>query len=83
MLEIPLSFNYPYFSQETELFGLSFNLEFEWIELEKFWVMHIYDHQEEPLALGIRLHPNWPLFSHKGITFMMLDDKRLVAYESI
>jgi hypothetical protein len=83
MLEILLNFDNQYFKLETTLFGQIFNLEFEKIERENFWVMHVYDAEEEPLALGIRLVPRWPLFSHKGVSFMLLDDTRLVAYEII
>lgn len=83
MLEILLNFNNPYFSLETTLFGQSFKLEFEKIEREKYWVMHVYDAQEQPLALGIKLIQRWPLFNFKNISFMMLEDSRLVAYEAV
>ena len=64
MLQIPISSKAPHFSQESDIFGQSFNLEFEWLNTEQFWVLHIYDHTEQPLALGIKLQSNWPLFSY-------------------
>lgn len=63
-VEIPISSEGPYFSQENHVFGLTYNLEFEWIERGQFWVMHIYDEAEQPIALGLRLMVNWPLFIH-------------------
>lgn len=80
---MPLNFNDPHFSLETIVFCQTFNLELEWIEFEKYWVMHVYDAQEQPLALGIKLIQRWPLFSHQNIIFMMLDEQRLVAYEAV
>ena len=83
ILEIPLNVNHPHHKQEIELFGHTFNLEFEFFDNENFWVMHIYDEQKKALALGIKLIPNWPLFKYKNITFVMLGDSHLVAYESL
>ena len=65
-LEIPLSSDAPHFSQENQLFGRSYNFEFEWIERESFWAWHIYDANEQPIALGIKLIAEWPLFVHRA-----------------
>ncbi len=65
-LEIPLSSDGPHFVQENHLFGCSYNLEFEWIERESFWVLHIHDANEQPIVLGIKLIPEWPLFVHSS-----------------
>lgn len=83
MFEILLNLNNPYFSLETSVFNQNFYLEFEKIEFEKNWVMHVYDAQEQPIVLGIKLVQRWPLFSHQNIIFMMLDEQRLVAYEAV
>ena len=75
-LEIPLSSDAPHFSQENQLFGRSYNFEFEWIEREGFWVWHIYDASEQPIALGVRLIAEWPLLVHhtkeQSIAFYLL-----------
>ncbi len=61
MLEIAISSDAPYFSQEHHLFGRSYILEFEWIERESNWVMHLYDGFERPIALGLRVSTAWPI----------------------
>lgn len=74
MLEIRIASSEPYFSQENQIFGHSYNLAFEWIERENFWALHIYDEVEKPIALGIRLIANWPLFMHReaSTTFFLI-----------
>src|SRR6266550_3016541 len=74
MLAIPIASSEPYFSQENQIFGHSYNLEFEWIEQEHFWALHLYDETEKPIALGIRVIANWPLFVHREslITFILI-----------
>lgn len=57
-----MSSDAPHFSQEHILFGHSYILEFEWIEREQFWVLHLYDGSESPIALGLRLALDWPIF---------------------
>jgi hypothetical protein len=61
-VEIPISSDAPYFSQENQLFSHTYTLEFEWIERGQFWVMHLYDEVEQAIALGIKLMVDWPLF---------------------
>lgn len=53
-----------HFSQEHIVFGCIFNLEFEWIERENFWLLHVSDGEGHPLALGLKLQPDWPLYVH-------------------
>lgn len=36
-------------------------MEFEWIEREQFWVLHLYDGSENSIALGLRLALDWPV----------------------
>lgn len=62
MLEIAISSAAPHFSQEHHIFGHNYSLEFAWIEREAYWVMHIYDANEKPIALGLRLIYGWPLY---------------------
>jgi len=74
MLELPISSDATHFSQEHMVFGQHYLVEFEWIEREDYWVAHLYDASENPIALGLRLMPNWPIFIDQktGITFLLL-----------
>lgn len=75
VIEIPIASFAPHFVQENEVFGEAFHFEFEWIERQGFWLIHITD-GTVPLALGIKLQPDWPIYTHheaiKPITFMLL-----------
>jgi len=62
-LEIPIASDAPHFVQENEIFGLMFHLEFEWIERQSLWMLHLSDGEKKPLVSGLKLNPNWPLFS--------------------
>lgn len=83
MLYFDINFDEPLFEFELEVFGESFTFEFEFIELENFFVTHIFDAQQQALALGIRAHINWPLLKFKNICFMFITQNKLVAYEVI
>lgn len=61
MFEIAISSDAPYFSQEHILFGRSYIFEFEWIERETYWVIHLYDGFERPIVLGLRVSTEWPI----------------------
>ena len=78
MLELPISSDAPHFSQEHLIFGRHYVIEFEWIEREDYWVMHFYDASEQPIALGLRVMPNWPIFVEKGagIAFILVAKTR-------
>ena len=82
VLEIPVNTDLPHSKAEFELFGQSFIFQFEFLEKENYRVLHIYDSEEKPLALGIRLITKWALFRHKNIELIMLNDS-LLAYEII
>ena len=62
MYKLSIASNAAHFTQEHILFGQSYILEFEWIEREEFWVLHFYDGSENPIALGLRLSLDWPIF---------------------
>lgn len=99
MVEITFSSDAPHFSQEHLIFGQHYILEFEWIERESYWVLHLYGDREEAIALGLRVTPNWPIFVDKTtkVTFLLLAmtqspsltlaslhrDFRLIAYEVV
>ena len=78
-----INFDEPLFEIELDVFGQSFIFEFEFIELEDFFVTHIFDAQQQALALGIRAHINWPLLKFKNICFMFITKNKLVAYETL
>jgi hypothetical protein len=61
MLEIPTQPGIPHYTQQTELDGKTYTLEFEFIEREGFWMLHIGDQDGNPLVCGIKLVTDWPL----------------------
>jgi hypothetical protein len=61
VFEIPLQSGMTHFSQQTELDGKSYTLEFEWVERDTFWMLHVGDENGQPLACGIKLLTGWPL----------------------
>ena len=74
MIEIALSSDASHFSQEHMIFGQHYVIEFQWLERERYWVLHLYDGAEVPVALGLRVTPNWPIYVDKthGIAFVLL-----------
>ncbi|TXG75878.1 hypothetical protein E6Q11_06225 [Candidatus Dojkabacteria bacterium] len=74
MIEIALSSNAPHFSQEHLIFDRHYIIELQWIERESYWVMHLYDGVEVPIALGLRVTPHWPIYVDKilGTAFVLL-----------
>ena len=77
MLEIPISSDAPHFSQEHQIFGHAYLIEFEWIERERYWVMHLYDGSEQPIALGLKVSTGWPIFIDRElqIAFILIAKK--------
>ena len=61
VLEIPTQLDIPHYTQQTELDGKTYTLEFEYIEREGFWMLHIGDQDGNPLVCGIKLVDGWPL----------------------
>lgn len=64
VIEISISSATSHFEQENEIFGQSFIFEFEWLENENTWMLHIFDDSRNPIVLGIKLQPRWPLYRH-------------------
>ncbi len=62
VLEIAIASSLPHFTQENQIFGKTFFLEFEWVAREEFWLLHIADERQEYLACGIRIQASWPLY---------------------
>lgn len=76
VLEIPIASSAPHYVQENDVFGQTFFLEFEWIEVEGFWLLHVADCTERPLSSGVKLQSEWPLYVHHDarlpFAFMLL-----------
>ena len=99
MIEIPLTSKAPHFSQEHVLFNKHYILEFEWIEQESYWVLHLYDHLEKPVALGLKVFTEgyiWADAVNKIVLLLIANqphavlnlanlhkDFMLVAYEAV
>lgn len=49
--------------EQVTLSGQIFVLEFTWNALNDFWVMNIYNRNEEPLIYGIKVVPTFPLLT--------------------
>lgn len=58
---IPTTPGAPYHTQKTRLDGRDYVLQFAWNEREARWYLSLFDEEEQPLALGIKLVANWPL----------------------
>lgn len=49
--------------EQIELDNILFFLAFKWNALNEFWVMDIYNSNEDPLIYGIKIVPNYPLLA--------------------
>lgn len=76
IVEIPIASSAPHFVQDNEVFDTTFHFEFEWIERQGLWMLHVADGSDQPLANGITLQSDWPIYTHheadKAFTFMLL-----------
>lgn len=50
-----------YYEQITQLDGLEYLMRFLWSDREGCWYLGIYDQNNNPIALGIRLIVSWSL----------------------
>lgn len=50
-----------YWDQLTQLDGREYLLRFFWSERESCWYLSVYDQDEHPLALGVKLVVGWPI----------------------
>ena len=62
MLIIPFN-NAGSWREQIQLDNVIYFLNFTWNALNEFWVMNILNRNEEPLILGIKIVPNYPLLS--------------------
>jgi hypothetical protein len=72
MVEIPITSLAPHFSQEHVIFGCHYMLEFEWIEREHYWVLHLYDASGGPIALGLKIKLDGPIFEDRATKLVLL-----------
>lgn len=64
LLVIPTIPEEPYYRQKTNLEGREFLLSFSYNQRIDRWYLSIYDEEETPLLLGLKLVANWPLLRH-------------------
>lgn len=63
-LLVPVTTAAAYGQQKTRLDGRDYILRLAYNERLDRWFLSIFDDQEEPLVMGIRLVANWPLLRH-------------------
>lgn len=51
------------FIEQITLSGTIFVLRFNWNSLNEFWSMDIQNRDEEPIIMGIKIVPNYPLLA--------------------
>jgi len=56
--------------EQIQLGDAIFFLGFTWNALNEFWTMDIYNRNEKPLILGIKLVPNYPLLAQYAVDGM-------------
>lgn len=71
MQKITIASTSNHFSQENMVFGQSLIFEFEWMESIKAWVLHVLDQNQNPLKLGIKMLPSWPLFKSSNVVIYL------------
>jgi hypothetical protein len=55
VLDVPVDGTVPRFDEIVQLEDREYLLSFAWSDREACWYLHIYDQDENPLALGIKL----------------------------
>ena len=60
MIKIPLH-NLPNFSERITLNEQEFRLELSWLDRFGYFILNLYDHEDGPIALGVKLQSNSPL----------------------
>jgi len=60
-LTIPTTPGVPFYTQKTRLDGVDYILGFRYSQREDRWYFSIYDSEENPILLGLKLVTNWPL----------------------
>lgn len=62
------------FVEQVTLSGTIFILMFNWNSLNEFWTMDIRNRDEEPIVLGIKIVPNYPLLAQYTETNLPLGE---------
>lgn len=63
MIDLPIVQTGPHFQFSTELEGVAFTFEFRWNDREEAWFLTLGDGEGNPIAAGVRVVVNYPLFS--------------------
>ena len=79
MREIPTNPDIPHYTQQSEIGGKTYTFEFEFIERENFWLLHIADQNGQAIVNGVKLVPDWPLLRRDA----MLKHLVLLANEEL
>ncbi len=61
ILKIDTSLVDLYYEQTTQLDGIEYLMRFIWVDREGCWYLGIYDQNNNPIAVGIRLVVTWSL----------------------
>ena len=61
IIRIPTDSTLDAFEQTTQLDGREYLMRFMWMARESCWWLNLYDQDETPLALGVRLVVSWSL----------------------
>lgn len=56
----------PYSSQRIALDGKSYTLSLAWNQYASSWSLSLFDENEEPIVVGLRVISNWPLLRYYG-----------------
>jgi len=60
-LTIPTTPGVPFYTQKTRLDGIDYILGFRHSQREDRWYLSIYDSEQNPILLGLKIVANWPL----------------------
>jgi hypothetical protein len=63
-LVIPVIAGRAYTRQRMNLDGRVYSLELAWNQYESSWHLSLFDAEDEPLVLGLRIVANWPLLRY-------------------
>lgn len=50
-----------WWKQRTQIDGTDYILGLQWLQRDGHWLLHLYDQDQSPIAVGIKLVPAWDL----------------------
>lgn len=63
-LQIPILEGAAYQQQRIALDGAIYTLGFAWNQWASFWTLSLWDSEESPIVLGLRIVCDWPLLRY-------------------